>query len=139
MALLGALVELMNSKEFYLQVGSDQYIGIEDLVVHIDKREFKTAPIDVGPLYRYGFGDNWITATIKATGPEWIDFNTKSQIDSEGDMTSTTYLIKGIQLDNTTRTLTAPGVLKTYDIRKANKKVLIDIFIRITGDEVTVA
>lgn len=139
MANLGEIAEFMNSKEFYLQVGSDQYIGIEDLVVHIEKSESRTAPIDVGPLYRFGFGNNWITGTIKATGPEWIDFNTKSQIDAEGDMVSTTYLIKGTQTDDTILTLTAAGVLKMYEIRKANKKVMIDISIRITGDEVTVA
>ncbi len=139
MANLGALAEFMNSKEFYLDVGGNQYIGIEDLVVHIEKSESRTAPIDVGPMYRYGFGENWITGTLKATGPEWIDFNTKSQIDSEGDMTSTTWLIKGVELGGTTRTLTAPGILKMYEMRKADRKVMMDFFIRITGDEVTVA
>jgi len=139
MANLGEITEFMNSKEFYLQVGSDQYIGIEDLVVHMEKSESRTAPIDVGPLYRYGFGQNWITGIMKATGPEWTDFNTKNQIDSEGDMTSTTWLIKGDQLDGTTLTLTAAGILKMYEIRKANRKVMVDFFIRITDDEVTVA
>lgn len=139
MANLGEITELMNSKEFYLEVGSDQYITIEDLVIHLEKLENRTAPIDVGPMYRYGFGENWITGTMKATGAEWIDFNTKNQIDSEGDMTSTTWKVIGRQIDNTDITLTAAGILKSMEVRKANKKVLVDFFIRITGDEVTVA
>jgi len=130
----------MSSQEFRLATGGNSYLGIEDLVVHIEKTESRTAPIDVGPLYRYGFGTNWISGTLKGTGPEWIDFNTKSQIDSEGDMTLTEFKVIGIQEGGTVITLTAAaGVLHTYEMRRGNDKVLMDFFIRITDDEVTVS
>jgi len=137
---LGEIAEFMSSAEFRLDVGSDSYLGIQDLVVHIEKSESRTAPIDVGPMYRYGFGNNWISGTLTGTGPEWIDFNTKSQIDSEGDMVETSFKVAGVQAKTgTTITLTATGVLHTYEMRKADDKVLMDFFIRIIGDEVTVA
>lgn len=142
MADLGALGEFMVSKNFFLQVGADQFIGIEDLQIHMERTESRRAPIDVGPLYRYGFGDNWISGTLKLTGPEWGDgaasLNKLSQIDSEGDMPETTFLIKGDQIDGTTKTFTAVGVLKTYDIRRTAKYVTLEFFIRILADEVAI-
>lgn len=135
---LGELTEFINSEDFYLQVGSAQYLGLEDLVLHVDRHEFRRAPIDVGPMYRYGFGDNWFSGILKATGPEIETFNTNSQIDSEGDMTSTAFLIKAVQLDDTTKTFACTGVLRTYELRKADGKVMMDIFVRITGDTVTI-
>ncbi len=139
LANLGELAEFLSSAEFRLDVGSDTYLGIDDLVVHIEKSENRTAPIDVGPMYRFGFGNNYISGVLIGTGPEWISFNTNSQIDSEGDMVETTFKIVGVEEDGTAITLTATGVLKMYEMRKDVDKVKMDFFIRIIGDEVTVA
>jgi len=145
MADLGAIGEFMNSKEFYLDFNGNQYIGLEDLTVHVERREFRREPIDVGPMYRYGFGDNFFSGTIKLTGSEWGDgatsINTLSKIDSEGDMTiTTTYTIKGVQTNGTTKTMTiSNGVLRTWEARKSNRKVLIDFFVRILDDTVSIA
>ncbi len=109
------------------------------MAVHIEKSESRTAPIDVGPMYRFGFGNNYISGVLIGTGPEWISFNTNSQIDSEGDMVETTFKIVGVEEDGTAITLTATGVLKMYEMRKDVDKVKMDFFIRIIGDEVTVA
>ncbi len=144
MAALGVIGEFMNSKEFHLDFNGNQYTGLQDIVVHADRREFRREPIDVGPMYRYGFGDNWVSGTIKLSGPEWGDgatsINKLSQIDSEGDMTiTTTYSIKGIQTDGTVKTLAiANGVMRTWEARRTDRKVTLDFFIRILDDTVTI-
>jgi len=143
MANLGALGEFMVSKKFYLQVGSNQYIGIEELQVHMERAEFRRTPLTVGPLYRYGFGDNWVSGQLKLTGPEWGDagaasINKLSQIDGVGDMINTSFLIKAEQTDGTVLTFTFNGTIKIYDVRRTEKYVTMDFFIRILDDEVAI-
>ena len=143
MADLGALTKLVNSDELTLQIGSnpDIYIMLTDLVLHIGRTKNRVATTDAGALYSYGKGENFFTCTLQLTTPELSSLNTLTQISSDGDMTSTAWLIVANNLSGSTKTFAATGVLKEYDVKKGTdgKYVEIDIFVRITGDTVTIS
>ena len=145
MANLGEIVEIINATELTLDVGSDVYILVKNLVIHIGRTENRDATTDGGALYSFGKGENFFTATLILGVQELLDtnsvgFNKLTQIDANGDMPSRAWLIKGRQRDGVdTIQWACTGVLKEYDVRKAPEgKVEIDIFVRITGDTVAV-
>ena len=139
MANLGEITEIVNASELTLEVGSDTYIMLTNLNLHIGRIEDRTATTDAGVLYTYGKGDNFFTATLVATTPELSSLNTLSQIDSDGDMTSTSWKIVAKNVSGSTKTFAATGVLREYDVSKSPEgKVLIDIYVRITGDAISI-
>jgi len=153
MANLGEITEIVNASELTLEVGNDIYIHLVDLQIHIGRPEDRTATTDAGVLYTYGKGDNFFTATLVFTGPE-IDgtaftnattaasFNELTQITTNGDMNEIDWKIiaKNTKTPDTTKTFTATGVLREYDVRKPEEgKVEVDIFVRITGDTISIA
>ena len=145
MANLGEVVEIINAKELTLEVGSDNYILLENLNIHVGRTEFRDVTTDGGPLYSYGAGDNYFTCTLLLGVKEMLDtnsvgFNKLTQIDSNGDMPTRLWLIKGRQINGSdTIQWAATGVLRDYDVSKpAEGKVRVDIFVRITGDTVAV-
>ena len=151
MADLGALLEIVNASELTLEVGSDVYVMLTNLVVHIGRPEDRVATTGAGPVYSLGLGDNFFTATLELTGPE-IDgtaftnattaasFNELGQITSDGKMNELDWKIVAKDNAGNTKTFTATGYLREYDVRKNPEgKVEIDIFVRITGDTVSIA
>ena len=143
MANLGEITEIVNASELTLEVGTDIYIMLTDLQLHIGRPEDRTATTDGGVLYTYGKGDNFFTATLVVTTPELGDatgsLNALTKIDADGDMISTAWKIVGKDLAGGTKTFAATGVLREYDVRKPEEgKVEIDIFVRITGDTITI-
>lgn len=140
MANLGEISEIINASELTLEVGLDTYIMLTNLNLHIGRTEDRAATTDANALYTYGKGDNWFTATLLATTPELDSLNTLGQIDTDGDMTSTSWKIVAKNVSGATKTFAATGVLKEFDVTKSPEgKVTIDIFVRITGDTVTVS
>ena len=139
MANLGEITEIVNASELTLEVGSDTYIMLTNLVLHIGRTEDRIATTDAGALYTYGKAENFFTATLVVTTPELSSLNTLTQTDSDGDMTSTLWKIVAKDLAAATKTFAATGVLKEYDVKKSPEgKVEIDIFVRITGDTITI-
>jgi hypothetical protein len=140
MANLGEITEIVNASELTLEVGSDNYILLTNLNLHIGRTEDRIATTDGGALYTFGKGDNFFTATLLVSTPELSSLNTLGQIDSDGDMTSTAWKIVAKDVSGSTKTFAATGVLKEYDISKPQEgKVTIDIFVRITGDTITIS
>ena len=140
MANLGEITEIVNASELTLEVGSDNYILLKNVVLHIGRTEERTATTDGGALYSYGKGENFFTATLVVSTPELSSLNTLTQIDSDGDMTSTAWKIVAKDVSGATKTFAATGILKEYDVRKPEEgKVEIDIFVRITGDTITIS
>ena len=145
MANLGEVTEIVNAHELHLVVGSDTYILLTDLFIHIGRPEERTPTTDGGALYSYGKGDNYFTATLVLGVQELLDtnsvgFNKLSQIDSDGDMPTRAWLIQGTQINGSdTVQWACTGILREYDVRKSPEgHVMIDIFVRITADEVVV-
>lgn len=140
MANLGEITEIVNASELTLEVGADNYILLTNLNLHIGRTEDRIATTDGGALYTYGKGDNYFTATLLVSTPELSSLNTLSQIDSDGDMTSTAWKIVAKDVSGNTKTFAATGVLREYDVAKPSEgKVSIDIFVRITGDTITIS
>lgn len=144
MANLGEITEIMNSDEITLEVGSDNYILLTDLDIHIGRTENRQPTTDGGVLYTYGKSDSWFTATFTATGPELVAFNTINETDVNGDMASTAWKIVGKNVtggSNNVITFSATGVLREYDVHKSQDgaSATVDIFVRITGNTTTVA
>ena len=55
-------------------------------------------------------------------------------------MTSTLWKIVAKNKSGASKTFAATGVLRDYDVRKPEEgKVQIDIFVRITGDTITIS
>jgi hypothetical protein len=140
MANLGEITELVNSDELTLQVGADTYIMLTNLLVHVGRTENRIATTDAGALYSYGKGDNFFSCTLLLTTPELSSLNTLTQISANGDMTSTAWKIVGNNVSGVTKTMACTGILRDYDVKKGTdgKYVEIDIFVRITGDTVTI-
>jgi len=141
MANLGEVTEIVNASECTLEVGSDNYILLTNLQMHIGRTEDRTETVDGGALYTYGKGDNWFTATLQVSTPELSSLNTLTQTDSDGDMTSTSWKIVYRDLSGSTKTFAATGFLREYDVRKGESpgKAEIDIFVRMTGDTITIS
>jgi hypothetical protein len=136
MANLGEITELVTAKELYLEVGSDQYIGIEDI------RPFHQLFDEVIPdtagdnFYSQGTAEDWMTVTLKFTEPEYSAFHTSSTADAAGTMTDTTWKIIAISTSGTTTTITVPGYVKniTGPIKqRQGNYATVELFIRITG------
>lgn len=140
MANLGEITEIVNASELTLEVGSDTYILLKNLEVTIGRTEARDVTTDGGPLYSYGAGDNFFSATLLVSTPEADSLNTLTQIDANGDLTSTAWKIVAKNVAGASKTFAATGVLRDFTIRKPEEgKVEIDIFVRITGDTVTVS
>jgi hypothetical protein len=136
---LGEITEIVNASELTLELSSGNYILLTNLSLHIGRTEDRIATTDGGALFTYGKGDNWFTATLLVSTPELSSLNTLTQIDGDGDMTPTSWLIKAKDVSGDTKTFAATGILREYDINKPSEgKVTIDIFVRITGDTISI-
>jgi len=139
MASLGAIAEFVNSRELTLEVGSDIYIAVTNLQLHVGRTEERIGTTDTEALYAFGKAESFFTATLTATTPEVDSLNTLTQVSSDGDLTSTSWKIVARNLDGSTKTFAATGMLREYDIRSTDDKVEIDIFVRIIGDTVSIS
>ena len=140
MANLGEITEIVNASELTLEVGLNNYILLTNLNLHIGRPEDRVATTDGGALFTYGKADSYFTATLLVSTPELSSLNTLGQIDSDGDMTSTAWKIVAKDVSGATKTFAATGILREYDVSKPSEgKVTIDIFVRITGDTVSIS
>lgn len=149
---LGELTEVVNSTELQLQVGSapNGYILLRDLQININRIENRFATTG-GLVYTYGKGDNSFTATLVYTGDE-VDgtaytntttpasFNELTQTTVNGDLNTINWLILATDVSGGTKTFACTGVLRDYTVRKngAEGVVEVDIFVRITGDTISI-
>ncbi len=143
MANLGAITELVASNELTLELGSDIYLGLKNLQIHIGRSEEQIGTTDTESLWLYGKADSFFTATLFLTTPELdgatTEFNALTQLSSDGDLTTTSWKIVARDEAGTSKTMACTGMLKDYDIRKEQDLVEIDIFVRIIGDTVTIS
>ena len=139
MANLGELAEIINATELTLEVGSDRYILLKDLDLHIGRIENRHPTTD-GLLYTFGKGDNFFTCVLVASTPELDSLNTLTQPVSNGDLTATSWKIVANNVSGNGKYFAATGVLRDFDLKKVEEGVIeLTIFVRITGDTVTVS
>ena len=143
MANIGEFSEIVNSENLSLDVGADSYITLRDLLLHVGRPETRKATTG-GIVYTYGKGDHFFTATLIVTTPELEDttpnFMFLTELDSNGDLPSRSWVIKGTNISGASKSFAATGVMNEFDIKRGEdgNSVEIDIRVRITGDTIAV-
>jgi hypothetical protein len=104
----------------------------------VGNNELRQTTNDSGPNYAYGMGDNFFACTLSLTTPELSSLNTLTQL-TAGAATSTSWKLVATDTEATSKTFAATGVLRDYFVRRGENRLLIDIFVRITGNTVTIS
>lgn len=145
MANLGEFAELVNSQNLKLEVGSNRYIHLQELNIHMGRPENREPTTDGGVIYYYGKGDHTFDCVILLTTPEIGIFNTLTELSASGAMTETNFKIvstpRGGGANITFGGASGfPAVLYDYNIEKPTEGgVLFRLRFRITSDEITVS
>ena len=141
MANIGEIAELVNAQNLKLDVGNDRYIMLQDLDFHLGRPEAREPTTDGSVQYFYGKGDHYFDATLLLTTPEIISFNTLTELDSNGNLTTTQFkIISEPRGGGSNVTITVNAQLPDFNIIKPVEGGLIfRIRFRIVSDEVTVA
>ena len=141
MANIGEIPELVNAQNLKLDVGNDRYIMLQELEFHLGRPEAREPTTDGGVQYFYGKGDHTFSATLLLTSPEISSFNALTELDSNGDLTTTAYkIIAEARGGGSDVTITVNAVLPDFNIVKpVEGGVLFRTRFRITDDTVSVS
>ena len=141
MANIGEITELINAQNLQLDVGNDRYIMLQELDLHLGRPEAREPTTDGGVQYYYGKGDHYFDATILATTPEISSLNALTQLNANGNMTSTQFkIISTPRGGGANSTITVNAVLPDFNISKpVEGGVIFRVRFRITDDTVTVS
>ncbi len=142
MANIGEIAELVNAQNLKLDVGNNRYIMLQELDFHLGRPEAREPTTDGGVQYFYGKGDHFFDATLLLTTPEISSFNALTELDANGDLTTTQFTILAEPRESTEAdvTITVNAVLPDWNIVKPVEGGLIfRVRFRITDDIVIVA
>lgn len=141
MANIGEIAELVNAQNLKLDVGNDRYIMLQELDLHLGRPEAREPTTDGGVQYFFGKGDHFFNATLLLTTPEITSFNALTELDVNGDLTSTAFkIIAEPRGGGADITITVNAVLPDFNIVKpVEGGVLFRVRFRITDDTVLVA
>jgi len=139
MANRGEITEIVNAQKLTLEVGADTYILLQNLTLHVGRPEAREPTTDGGVLYYYGKGEHYFEADLLVSTPEIAAFNTLTQLDADGEMTTTAYKIVAQNISGATSTVTVNAVLNDFNTEKPTEGgVLFHCRFRIIDDTVTV-
>lgn len=140
MANIGEIAELVNAQNLKLDVGVNRYIMLQELDFHLGRPEAREPTTDGGVQYFYGKGDHYFDSTLLLTTPEISTFNALTELDANGDLTSTVFsIISEPRGGGADVTITVTAVLPEFNIVKPVEGGLIfRVRFRITTDTVTV-
>ena len=140
MANIGEIAELVNAQNLKLDVGANRYIMLQELDFHLGRPEAREPTTDGGVQYFYGKGDHYFDSTLLLTTPEISSFNALTELDSNGDLTSTEFkIIAEPRGGGSNVTITVNAVLPDFNILKpVEGGVIFRVRFRITDDTVTV-
>lgn len=141
MANIGEIAELVNAQNLKLDVGSNRYIMLQDLDFHLGRPEAREPTTDGSVQYFYGKGEHHFDATLLLTTPEISSFNGLTELDSNGDLTTTTFsIIAEPRGGGANVTITVNAQLPDFNIIKPVEGGLIfRVRFRIIDDTVTVS
>jgi hypothetical protein len=135
----GETTEVINSQEAILKVGADIYIMIQDMNLSISRPESREPTTDGGVFYFYGKGDHFFTFTILATTPELDALNTLTELNANGVLTSTAWVIQYKDVSGTWKEFATTGVLPSLSISSVVENgVKCQGRVRITSDTIAV-
>lgn len=142
MANIGEIGELVNAQNLKLDVGANRYVMLQDLDFHLGRPEAREPTTDGGVQYFYGKGDHYFDATLLLTTPEISSFNALTQLDSNGDLSTTQFsiLVEPRDSGNPDVTITVNAVLPDFNIVKpVEGGVIFRVRFRIIDDTIVVA
>ena len=141
MADIGAISELVNAQNLKLQLGSDRYIMLQELELHLGRPEAREPTTDGGVQYFYGKGDHYFDATLLLTTPEIASFNALTELNDNGNMTENTYnIISTPRTGSPVSTVTVNAVVPDFNVVKpVEGGTIFRLRFRITDDKVTVS
>ncbi len=142
MANIGEIAELVNAQNLKLDVGANRYIMLQELDFHLGRPEAREPTTDGGVQYFYGKGDHYFDATLLLTTPEISSFNALTNLDANGDLTTTQFTILAEPRESTEAdvTITVNAVLPDFNIIKpVEGGIIFRVRFRITDDTVVVA
>ncbi len=142
MANIGEIGELVNAQNLKLDVGANRYIMLQDLDFHLGRPEAREPTTDGGVQYFYGKGDHYFDATLLLTTPEISSFNALTQLDANGDLSTTQFsiLVEPRESANPDVTITVNAVLPDFNIVKpVEGGVIFRVRFRIIDDTIVVA
>ncbi len=142
MANIGEIGELVNAQNLKLDVGANRYIMLQDLDFHLGRPEAREPTTDGGVQYFYGKGDHYFDATLLLTTPEISSFNALTQLDANGDLSTTQFsiLVEPRDSGNPDVTITVNAVLPDFNIVKpVEGGVIFRVRFRIIDDTIVVA
>ena len=141
MANIGEIAELANAQNLKLDVGANRYVMLQELDFHLGRPEAREPTTDGGVQYFYGKGDHYFDATLLLTTPEISTFNALTELDGNGDLTTTAFkIIVEPRGGGSNITITVNAVLPDFNIVKpVEGGVIFRVRFRITDDTVVVA
>ena len=141
MADIGAISELVNAQNLKLQLGSDRYIMLQELELHLGRPEAREPTTDGGVQYFYGKGDHYFDATLLLTTPEISTFNAFTELDANGDMPTNSYnIIATPRSGSPVSTVTVNAVVPDFNVVKpVEGGTIFRLRFRITDDKVVVS
>jgi len=137
---IGEITELVNAQNLKLDIGANRFIMLQELDFHLGRPEAREPTTDGGVQYYYGKGDHYFDATILLTTPEISFFNDLTELDADGNLTSTTFsIISEPRGGGANVIITVTAQLPDFNIVKPIEGGLIfRVRFRITTDTVTV-
>lgn len=140
MANLGEFAELVNAQNLKLDVGSNRYVMLQELDLHIGRPEAREPTTDGGIIYYFGKGDHYFDATLLLTTPEISSFNDFTVLDSNGDLPTTIFkIIAEPRGGGSDITITVSAQLPDFNIIKpVEGGVIFRVRFRIITDTITV-
>ena len=141
MANLGEVTELVNAQNLKLDTGGNRFIMLQDLDFHLGRPEAREPTTDGGVQYFYGKGDHYFDATLLLTTPEISTFNDLTELDANGDLTTTIFkIISEPRGGGANAIITVNAQLPDFNITKPIEGGLIfRVRFRIIDDTVTVS
>jgi hypothetical protein len=140
MANIGEIAELVNAQNLKLDVGANRYIMLQELDFHLGRPEAREPTTDGGVQYFYGKGDHYFDATLLLTTPEISSFNDLTELDADGNLSSTVFsIISEPRGGGADATITVTAQLPDFNIVKPIEGGLIfRVRFRIISDTITV-
>lgn len=136
--LLGEVAQFVKNDNFALKVGANSHIPMTVPSINIGRTLLRVTTNDSGADYKAGMSDNFFTTTLYFTD-QITGLNTLTQTDSNGELTGTSWLLVATSDEGNDKTFAAIGVLGNYFVRPGPAGYVgIDIFVRITGETVSI-
>lgn len=137
------LTRLVEAEYLLLQSGAtpDVWIALQEIEFELGRPEFREVATNGGVTYFFGASDHFVDATLLMSITEWgSTLIPLTQRGATGDLTSTSWRLRGTNLNNNTQTATFNGkIVRMRTSKPAEGAVKVRLRIRITSETMTIS